>query len=554
MAEVWLGRRRGAGPMEKRVVIKRILRNRIRDPLMMKLFVSEAEISMALAHKNIVPTFDFGRVGDELFIVMEYVDGTNLAMALSRASELSAPLEPALVCHILFEACQALDFAHRYRDHSGKEQQIAHRDVSPANLLLSFSGEVKLTDFGLAAATADSSSDSSKPRGTPDYMAPEQFSGDFVGPSADLFSLGIILRELILLKKVRTGSAKEKRMASQKEIAPMPDTLPQELRDICEKATRFKQEDRYQSAREMAQALDGYLLRARVADSSNQTPMPERLANWLTMLFPDGSPSDSKIPGTEIEGSALTFLEHGADKLLGDDDGATMRSMEVTAVEAGVEEAKAPGPKELEEERTSDKGDLHDSFSEATADKPQGSFKRAFAPLALGLAGLTSAGLIVYIYFFQESNIESSPSPADAEEVAQVVRNRPVQPETIPVTSAPPKVDLATTTTAPIPVPDAGVVQRPAKPAVAISLHKTEPKAGPKAEPKVILRISSTPWATVRVKGRSESCDETPCRLTLPPGKYQLILHNPVADLKSTTPVAIEDGHEGPAKIHVVLR
>ena len=119
MAEIWLGRRRGAGPMERRVVVKRILRESVRDPLLMQLFVSESEISMAMAHKNIVPTFDFGRVGDELFLVMEYVDGTNFGSALAKAKKLDLAPDLPLVCHIIFEACQALDYAHRYRDHSG---------------------------------------------------------------------------------------------------------------------------------------------------------------------------------------------------------------------------------------------------------------------------------------------------------------------------------------------------------------------------------------------------------------------------------------------------
>src|SRR5690606_35493156 len=151
--------------------------------------------SMSLSHKNIVPIFDFGRVGDELFLVMDYVDGPNLAMALSAARERDAMPSAILSSHIVFEACQALGYAHDYKNDLGTAQRIAHRDVTPANLLLSFAGEVKLGDFGLAAATADLREGDGGTRGTPSYMAPEQGFGELVGPAADLFSLGLIFRE-----------------------------------------------------------------------------------------------------------------------------------------------------------------------------------------------------------------------------------------------------------------------------------------------------------------------------------------------------------------------
>src|SRR5262249_19563504 len=146
MADVFLARRRGAAGVEKRLVVKRIRPEHASNPRFVELFINEARLSVDLAHANIVPVFDFGRVGDELFLAMEYVDGRDLAAALQRAAERGAPLDPVLVAHIGAECCRGLDYAH---GRAGR--RLVHRDVTPRNVLLSFAGEVKLTDFGVAS-------------------------------------------------------------------------------------------------------------------------------------------------------------------------------------------------------------------------------------------------------------------------------------------------------------------------------------------------------------------------------------------------------------------
>ncbi len=523
MAEVWLGHRRGAGPMEKRIVVKRILRDRVRDPHSMQLFIREAEISMALAHKNIVPTFDFGRAGDELFLVMEYVEGTNLGLALTKAQHLNIPPDPTLGCHIVFEACQALDYAHRYRDHTGTEQCIAHRDVSPANLLLSFSGEVKLTDFGLAAATAGNSEDLGKPRGTPGYMAPEQFAGGFVGPSADLFSLGIILTEAVLARKIRKKNDRKRWGTTPIVLPSFPDSIPKELQRICEKATRFLEKDRYLSARALAKDLDKYLLHARIEESSTLSPMPERLAEWLKTLFPDGPPPPPKN-ANDITGSAVTFLEHGPSKLV--DTNATMRSMDATVADdqSGVPDANASQTNEQLPQQRKRKNNRSPWYSRSSV---------------LIAAGLASSAALLFIL------TNKSPFPAKEDSSLPPLVNTAVSSTHSPTMDA----------SIPAPLPTSSDAKEKHTSHNSVPHPKTlRSPAPPKVSPPLELRVSSTPWAVVSVLGRTEGCPETPCRLLLPPGTYQLELHNPIIELRKTVKVTLTKSGEIPKHVHAVLQ
>src|SRR4051812_25419238 len=170
MAEVYLARRRAAG-VEKWLVVKRMRPERVGDPRFLELFVREARLSMSLAHQNIVPVFDFGRIDDQVFIAMERVEGKDLGSSLAHAGQ---PLPPLLAAFVAAECCQALDYAHHRRGPDGAALGIVHRDVTPRNVMLSWSGEVKLTDFGIAALAGEKSS----VIGTPGYMAPEQARGE----------------------------------------------------------------------------------------------------------------------------------------------------------------------------------------------------------------------------------------------------------------------------------------------------------------------------------------------------------------------------------------
>src|SRR5215469_11984989 len=166
MAEVYLARRRAAG-VEKWLVVKRIRPGRAGDARFLDLFVREARLSMSLAHQNIVPVFDFGRIDDQVFLAMERVEGKDLGSSLARAPDHRLP--PLLAAFVAAECCQALDYAHQRKGPDGVALGIVHRDVTPRNVLLSWAGEVKLTDFGIAALAGDPEA-VERTIGTPAYM------------------------------------------------------------------------------------------------------------------------------------------------------------------------------------------------------------------------------------------------------------------------------------------------------------------------------------------------------------------------------------------------
>src|SRR3954469_6354962 len=152
MADVYLARRRAAG-IEKWLVVKRMRPERAGDARFLDLFVREARLSMSLVHQNIVPVFDFGRIDDQVFLAMERVEGKDLGSSLSRASDHRLP--PLLAAFFAGESWQATCYAHQRRGPDGVALGVVLRGVTPRNDLLTWAGEVKLTDFGISALAGD---------------------------------------------------------------------------------------------------------------------------------------------------------------------------------------------------------------------------------------------------------------------------------------------------------------------------------------------------------------------------------------------------------------
>ncbi|MBX3269511.1 MAG: serine/threonine protein kinase [Sandaracinaceae bacterium] len=199
MAEVFVARRLGPHGFQKRVALKRILPQHARDAEFVGMFIDEARLAARLEHPGIVQVFDFGEHGGALFMAMEMVEGTTVGRLLRTVAgrRETVPLGPAL--HVAHEAATALAYAHELCDEEGKPLSIVHRDVSPANLLLDRSGRVRLTDFGIARCrTTVSRTDDGHIRGKLGYMSPEQVVGDPVDAKSDVFTLGVVLAELLL--------------------------------------------------------------------------------------------------------------------------------------------------------------------------------------------------------------------------------------------------------------------------------------------------------------------------------------------------------------------
>jgi hypothetical protein len=198
MAEIFRGKAVAAGGFEKPVAIKRILPHLSQDKRFVELLIAEAKVLSLLKHRNIVQIFDVG-LGDDgqYFLVMEYVDGNDLG-AVQRGLEAGRRRVPFdLALHIVAEICEALEHAHSARAPDGKSMSLVHRDVSPSNVLLSRAGELKLTDFGIAKRAEQEPTGHGGVRGKFAYISPEQARNEHLDPRSDVFSVGILLWELV---------------------------------------------------------------------------------------------------------------------------------------------------------------------------------------------------------------------------------------------------------------------------------------------------------------------------------------------------------------------
>jgi len=198
MAEIYLARTRGLGGFEKHVALKMIHPNFSSNDHFIEMLIDEAKISVQLQHANIAQVYDLGRVGKTYYITMEYVDGCDLYKILRRASEQDRSMPVEIAAHITKEVAHGLDYAHRKRDDAGKPLSIVHRDISPQNVLLSASAEVKIVDFGIAKAASRAQQTAvGVIKGKYYYMSPEQAWGDPVDHRTDIFSTGILLYEML---------------------------------------------------------------------------------------------------------------------------------------------------------------------------------------------------------------------------------------------------------------------------------------------------------------------------------------------------------------------
>jgi serine/threonine protein kinase len=261
MAELYLARYVGSTGFEKVVAIKRVHPHLAEDEDFVRMFLNEAKLAAGLDHQNIAHVIDFGTVDGEHFMAMEYVHGRGVHQIL-RESKGSLPIECALA--IVQGVAAALHYAHERTRSDGRPMGLVHRDVSPSNVLVSYEGEVKLLDFGIAKATAVTrATRTGTIKGKLAYMAPEQVRGEDIDRRADVFSLGTVLYELTTGRRCFYAPgefALINRVAEGRYTKPSaidPD-FPRELEAIISKALRVDRDERYATARELQQAIETY--------------------------------------------------------------------------------------------------------------------------------------------------------------------------------------------------------------------------------------------------------------------------------------------------------
>ncbi len=295
MAEVFRAKSYGVEGFEKVLVIKRILPQLAQESKFVEMFVREAKLSVRLSHANVVQVFDLGRVGDALFIAMEYVHGLDLATLLAWSRRRGEKMSFATAAYIAAEVAKGLDHAHRRRDEQLRPLGIVHRDVSPQNVLLSFEGEVKVTDFGIAKARdtlgTGTEDDDDAPRkdgriairGKYAYLCPEQANGKTIDARADIWALGVVLYEMLAgtnpfaaptmfetLRRVRAAEAPPLELAR-------PD-VPKEFASIVRRALALSPDERYADAARLHDDLLAFLYTAGERFGSH--PLSELLQRY----------------------------------------------------------------------------------------------------------------------------------------------------------------------------------------------------------------------------------------------------------------------------------
>ncbi|MGZ3460262.1 MAG: protein kinase domain-containing protein, partial [Archangium sp.] len=292
MAEIYLAASTGPEGFAKEVVIKRVRSFLSKDEGFVQMFIAEARLASGLNHANVVQIFDFDKHEDSYYLAMEYVYGCSLWDLRKRCREKGVRVPPVLVAHIGAQVAAGLHCAHRLKSPDGELLHLVHRDVTPHNVLLSFDGAVKLTDFGIAKA----SNKLTQPgvlKGKFAYMSPEQARGEPVDARTDVFALGVVLWEMLTGGRLFDGESDIAVLRAVQESAIArparlnPD-VPEDLDEVVCTALERDPEARYQSAGELERALAQCVLRraTSVDDTDVGTFVRQIFGKPLTQFFP----------------------------------------------------------------------------------------------------------------------------------------------------------------------------------------------------------------------------------------------------------------------------
>jgi serine/threonine protein kinase len=288
MAELYVARQSAVGGFEKQLVLKLLQGRYAENPRVVEMFLDEARLAAKLNHPSIVHVYDVAEADGVKFIAMEYIHGETLTDIIRRgvAVQNYLPLEHGL--HIISQAAAGLAYAHGHFDAAGVPLRIVHRDVSPSNILVSYEGQTKIVDFGIARIQDQIREESGMRPGKASYMSPEQVAGEGADYRSDIFSLGIILYEISLGQRLWRGPADAvMRRIVEETIAPPTSVrrdYPPALELIVMRALEKSPADRYQSAEEMRNDLEEFL------DESGFRTGPRRMAIYLKQLFAPDAP------------------------------------------------------------------------------------------------------------------------------------------------------------------------------------------------------------------------------------------------------------------------
>ncbi|MBX3228868.1 MAG: protein kinase [Labilithrix sp.] len=283
MARVYLALSKRAAGFSKLIVLKVLRQSGEEDPELRRMFLDEARVAALLSHPNVVQTYEAGEDAGELYLAMEYLEGKALSQIL--AGDGFEQIDRDVHLHVIAEGLLGLHYAHDLADVDGRPLHVVHRDVSPQNLFVTYEGQAKLVDFGIAKISGSQKTESGVIKGKVGYIAPELLAGRVVDRRADVFAAGVMIWEALACRKLvsRTEddmSALARRLDGRDPSIrkhALPGTPPA-LLEICEKAMAREPEDRYATALELHDALAGFLSSVRLEPRAVARMMQSRFA------------------------------------------------------------------------------------------------------------------------------------------------------------------------------------------------------------------------------------------------------------------------------------
>jgi serine/threonine protein kinase/TolA-binding protein len=295
MAQLYRAKITGIQGFEKLIAIKTILPHLTVENELLDSFIDEAKLAALLHHQNIVQIYDFGSMEGSYFIAMEFLFGKDLRHIFNKSRERRLPMSLELGLYVISRVCSGLDYAHTLQDFQGKPLSIIHRDISPQNIFVTYEGEVKIVDFGIAKAASQSTiTQFGMIKGKIAYMSPEQASGHPIDHRSDIFSTGIILYEMVTGKRMFTGAdtlqilAKVSRAEFESPEAACSSLSPKICR-ILSKCLMKDPDQRYQSCGEMLTDIEECLFELSLR------PSARGLAHYTKELFHDEIATEGQI-------------------------------------------------------------------------------------------------------------------------------------------------------------------------------------------------------------------------------------------------------------------
>ncbi len=430
MAELYIARQEAVGGFEKNLVVKVLQSRYAQHPRVVAMFLDEARLAAKLNHPSIVHVYDVAEEDGNKFIAMEYIHGETLTDIIKRGVEVGSFLPMEHAVHIVSQVAAGLDYAHRRHDPHGGLLRIVHRDVSPSNIMVSYEGQTKIIDFGIARVQDQIREESGMHPGKASYMSPEQVQGQAVDYRSDIFSLGIILYEITLGRRLWRGAADEVMKRIVSEPAPPPSTIRKDyapaLEAIVMKALEKRPEARQQSAEELRHDLEEFLAVGGFRTGARQTAL------YLRELFPikaalsDEGVVQPKVP-TDSDSAPLPII-------LGSEGSPTIGAAGVGAVPTAPSGAglaagspfpagmtvltqvstKPPRPRDIE--------------SDSPLVIPRGPSNAKLALLAATITFVAITGAILFLRSRKPDDAVASPAPPATVEPGATAAAEPVPP------------------------------------------------------------------------------------------------------------------------------